>query len=128
MRQRPANAGYAMCKAAHSLPRGATGPTSLPVPMFSALVQQISNLRSHADVTLISCLAGECQQDNNRAGAARKQVMDLVRRRCFGNLGRQFLGALQTIAAIQPPTRQQKISPDLRANSKICARGIGPEL
>src|SRR3982750_803413 len=37
--QGPADAGYAMCKAAHPLWRLGLGPVSLSVPMFSALVQ-----------------------------------------------------------------------------------------
>src|SRR5215467_5327243 len=60
-RQSPADAGYAMSKAAHSCRRVGTGPISLAVPMFSALLQQVSKLRSDADVTLISCLVGERQ-------------------------------------------------------------------
>src|SRR6266853_4117499 len=70
--QGPADAGYAMCKAAHSFRRVDMGPVSLSVPMFSALVQQVSKLRSHAEETLISSLAGERQQWSDGARAARK--------------------------------------------------------
>src|SRR5215469_16937692 len=43
--QGPSDAGHAMSKAAHpSRPLG-SGPVSLSVPMFSALVQQVSQLR-----------------------------------------------------------------------------------
>src|SRR5262249_30213646 len=59
--QGPADVGYAMSKAAHPFRRVDMGPVSLTVPMFSALVQQVSKVRSDADVTLISCLVGERQ-------------------------------------------------------------------
>ena len=59
--QGPADPGYAMRKAAQSFQREGMGPISLSVPMYSALVQQISKLRSDANVSLISCLAGEQQ-------------------------------------------------------------------
>src|SRR6478609_3340923 len=71
--QGPADAGYAMGKAAHPFRREGMGPVSLSVPMLGALVQQVSKLRSDAHVTLISCLAGEQQQWNDGARAAGKQ-------------------------------------------------------
>src|SRR5258708_5023274 len=107
--QGPADAGYAMCKAAHPFRRVDMGPVSLSVPMFSALVQQVSKLRSRADVTLISCLAGERQQWSDGTRAARKQVVGVVHCSCCGNLVCQFAGAQQTIAAVQLPMRQHKI-------------------
>src|SRR5215471_8637826 len=42
--QGPADAGYAMGKAAHPPRPLGSGPVSLSVPMFSALVQQVSKL------------------------------------------------------------------------------------
>src|SRR5881275_1170279 len=88
--QGPADAGYAMGKAAHPFRRIAMGPVSLSVPMSSALVQQVSKLRSHAEVTLISGLAGERQQWSDGARAARKQVVGIVHRSGCGNLVRQL--------------------------------------
>src|ERR1041385_5116461 len=44
--QGPADAGYAMRKAAHPFRRVGMGPVSVSVPIFSALVQQVSKLRS----------------------------------------------------------------------------------
>src|SRR4029077_9174897 len=117
-----------MGKAAHPSRRVTTGPVSLSVPMLRSLVQQVSKLRSDADVTLISCLAGERQQWSDGARAARKQVVDIVHCSCCGNLVRQFAGAVQTIDAVQLPMRQHNISPDLRAKSKIRAGGKGPDL
>src|SRR5882724_2783826 len=126
--QGPADAGYTMCKAAHPLRRVDMGPVSLSVPMFSSLVQQVSKLGSDADVTLISCFAGEHQQWSDGARAARKQVVDIVYCSCCGNLVRQFAGALQTIAAVQLPIRQNNIGPDLRAKSEIRAGWKRPDL
>src|SRR5947209_20017996 len=116
-----------MGKAAHPLRRVATGPVSLSVPMCGALMQQVSKLRSDTNVTLISCLAGERQQWSDGARAARKQVVDIVHRSGCGNLFRKLAGALETIAAIQPPMRQHKIGPDLRAKSDIRAGRKGPD-
>src|ERR1041385_6433650 len=71
--QGPANAGNAMGKAAHPFRRVGMAPVSLsvppPVPMLSALVQQVPKLRSDADVALVSCLAGKRQQGNDGACA-----------------------------------------------------------
>src|SRR5919112_6429291 len=53
--QGPPDAGYAMCKAAHSFRRERMRPVRMSVTMFSALVQPLSNLRSNADVSLVSC-------------------------------------------------------------------------
>src|SRR4029077_2571657 len=117
-----------MGKAAHPSRRVTTGPVSLSVPMLRSLVQQVSKLRSDADVTLISSFAGERQQWSDGARAARKQVVDIVHRRGCGNLVRQLAGALETIAAIQSPMRQHKIGPDLRAKSDIRAGRKGPDL
>src|SRR6201992_1536504 len=44
MSQGPADAGYAMGKAAHAFRRLVTGPASLPVPAFSTLLQEISKM------------------------------------------------------------------------------------
>src|SRR5262249_16828764 len=110
------------------LRRVATVPISLSVSMCSALMQQVSKLRSDANVTLISSLRGERQQWSDGARAAGKQVVDIGHRRGCGNLVRQLAGALETIAAIQPPMRQHKIGPDLRAKSDIRAGRRGPDL
>src|SRR6185295_13309693 len=126
--QCPPNAGYAMCKAAHSFRRERIGPVSLSVPMFSAVVQQVAELRSDVDVSLISCLAGEHQQWNDGACASGKQIVDVVYCSRCGNLVRQFAGALQTIAPIQLPMRQNNIGPDLRPKSEIRAGWKGPDL
>src|ERR1041384_1229860 len=64
MAQGPADAGYAMCKAAQSFRREGIGPVSMSVPMFSAFVQQVAKLRSDADVSLISGPAGQHKQWN----------------------------------------------------------------
>src|SRR5215467_11179211 len=90
--QGPADAGYAMSKAAHPFRRDGIGPVSLSVPMLSALVQQISKLRSDADVSLISCLAGQHQQWNDGACASGKQIVDVVHCCRCGDLVRQFAG------------------------------------
>src|ERR1043165_1842857 len=63
--QGPAHAGYAMSKAAHSFRRDGIDPVSLSVSMLSALDQKISELRSDADVSFISCFAGQHQQRND---------------------------------------------------------------
>src|SRR6185369_10008880 len=121
MSQGPADASYAVCKAAHPFRRVALGPVSLSIPMFSVFVQQISNLRSKADVIHISCFARERQQWNDGARTSGNQVMGIARRSCFGNLVRQFTGPLQAVAIIQSPTCQHKIGPDLRAKTEIRA-------
>src|SRR6185436_7391735 len=127
--QGPADAGYAMCKAAHSFGReDIIGPVSMSVPMFSALVQQVAKLRSDADVSLVSCLAGQHQQWNDGACASGKQIVDVVDCSRCGNLVRQFAGALQTIAAVQSPMRQHDVGPDLRTKSEIRAGWKGPDL
>jgi hypothetical protein len=66
------------------------GPIGLSILVLSALVQQIAELRSHVEVTLVACLGGECQQWNNCARAAGKQIVHIVQRGCFRNLVRQF--------------------------------------
>src|ERR1051325_740 len=76
--QGPTDAGYAMCKAAHSFRREGIGRVSMSVPMFSALVQQVAKLRSDADVSLIACLAGQHQQRNDGACASGKQIVHVV--------------------------------------------------
>src|SRR5262249_19074695 len=101
--QGPADAGYAMRKAAHPLRRIGTGPVSLSVPMLSTLVQQLSKLRSHAEVTLISSFVGKPQQWNDGARATGNQVVDIIHRGCLVNLARQLAGAFETIAAVQFP-------------------------
>src|SRR6185503_17343893 len=128
MGQGPADAGNAMCKAAHSFRRVGIGPVSLSVPMFSALVQKVSQLRSDTDVSRISCLTGQHQQWNDGACASGKQIVDVVDCSRGGDLVRQFTGALQTVAAVQSPMRQHDVGPDLRTKSEIRAGWKGPDL
>src|ERR1044072_188711 len=111
--QGPADTSYAMSKAAHSFRRVGIDPVSLSVPMFSALVQQISQLRSDADVSLISCLASQHQQWNDGACASGEQIVDVVHCGGSGDLGRRFAGAWETLAAVQLPMRQHNVGPDL---------------
>src|ERR1041385_2348342 len=54
--QGPANAGHAVCKTAQSLRPITMDPVDPPVPPLGALPQQVSELRSHADVALIARL------------------------------------------------------------------------
>src|SRR5690349_1017950 len=119
--QGPADAGYAMCKAAHSFRREGMGPVSMSVPMFSALVQQVAELRSDADVSFIACLIGQHQQWNDGACASGKHIVGVVHCSRCRNLVCQFSGALQTIAAVQLPMRQHNVAPDLRPESEIRA-------
>src|ERR1051325_10353655 len=93
MRQSPADAGYAMCKAAHSFGRVSVGPVSLSVLPSGVLVQQISQLRSDADVALIPCFAGEHEQWSDGASTAGKQVVDIVPCSRFGKLVRELASA-----------------------------------
>src|SRR6185312_3963377 len=67
--QRPADAGDSVGKAAYSFRQIAIRPVSVPVSVFRAFLQQISKLRSNADVTLISRFACKRQQGNNCARA-----------------------------------------------------------